>query len=45
MSVLSKECVAVLTVLYKINGAVLCVGSDFLSENVIISNTPFTSIP
>ena len=27
-----KECVAVLTMLYKKNGAVSCVGSDFLSD-------------
>ena len=27
-----KECVAVLTVLYKKNGAVSCVGSHFLSD-------------
>ena len=27
---LMKECVAALTVLYMINGAVSCVGSDFI---------------
>ena len=27
-----KECVAVLTMLYKKNGAVSCVGSGFLSD-------------
>ena len=31
----NKECVAVLTVFYKENGAVSCVGSDFLSAWVL----------
>ena len=33
----NKECVAVLTVLYKKNGAVICVGSDFISDWVLYS--------
>ena len=28
----TKECVAVLTVLYKKNGALICVGSDIFSD-------------
>ena len=40
MDSLFKECVAVLTVLYKKNGAVSCVVSDFLSDLSLYTTNP-----
>ena len=35
-----QECVAVLTMLYKKNGAVSCVGSAFLSDKALYTANP-----